>query len=283
MTTLLPPWPVLDPLLLGWLQEDWGRGDWTTQGLFPGDSPQVTAEILLKEDGLICGLPIVARIFKLADASISFIPLVAEGSRCHNRTIVARLEGDAVPILMAERVALNILQRLSGISTLTERYVAQLVGSPCQLTDTRKTTPGLRILEKYAVRVGGAINHRLGLDDAVLVKDNHISAAGSITQAVKRIREHLPHLISIEVECELLAQVQEAYELGITMILLDNMTPAQLQASVQWIAGRLPLEASGNITLDNLAEVAKTGVNFIATSAPMTRSRWLDISLNFNE
>ncbi|WP_287131004.1 carboxylating nicotinate-nucleotide diphosphorylase [Candidatus Cyanaurora vandensis] len=278
---MLPPWLVLDPLLLAWLREDWGRGDLTTLGLFGGETPLARAQVLLKEPGVICGLSVLARVFTLTTADIQFTPLVAEGTYCADRTAIARLQGPAPALLMAERVALNLTQRLSGIATLTRTYVEALQGTTARLTDTRKTTPGLRILEKYATRIGGATNHRLGLDDAVLLKDNHIQAAGSIHLALQRIRPRLPHLIAVEVECETLAQVEEALACGVDMILLDNMQVDQLRAAVQFVAGRVPLEASGNVTLANIAAVAQTGVDFIATSAPITRARWLDISLDF--
>ncbi len=278
MITPLPPWLILDPLIEQWLREDWGRGDRTSAGLFLTHNPTVQGQIFLKEAGLICGLPLAARIF--AKVGCTLTPTVAEGSLCTARTIIAKVTGTAQEVLMAERVALNILQRLSGISTLTDHYVTGLKNTPVRLTDTRKTTPGLRILEKYATHCGGAVNHRFGLDDAVLIKDNHISAAGGVTAAIERIREHLTHLMPIEIECETLSQVQEAFTVGVDMILLDNMTPEDLTICAQWIQRRVPLEASGNITLENLAQVAQTGVQFIATSAPITRSRWLDISLD---
>jgi nicotinate-nucleotide pyrophosphorylase (carboxylating) len=278
---MLPPWLVLDPMLDSWLREDWGRGDWTTASLFPSAGPPIEATILLKESGVVCGLPLAARILQRVDPAVQSHPLVAEGDSCKTQTPLMLIQGSPAAILMAERVMLNLLQRLSGIATTTRTYVDILAATPCRLTDTRKTTPGLRILEKYAVRTGGGVNHRLGLDDAVMIKDNHIVAAGSITEAVRRIRQHLPHLISIEVECETLDQVQEALALNVDMLLLDNMTIPQLQEVVQLVQGRIPLEASGRITLDTLLEVAATGVDYIATSAPMTRSRWLDISLDF--
>lgn len=277
----LPPWLVLDPWLEAWLREDWGRGDWTTAALFDQTPPLVEAQLLLKEPGMVCGLPLAGRVLALTGAGLTFTPWVQEGTRCPDRTVLAQIQGPAPAILMAERVMLNLLQRLSGVSTLTSTYVEALTGTSARLTDTRKTTPGLRLLEKYAVRVGGGTNHRLGLDDAVLLKDNHIAAAGSITAALGRIRAQLPHLIAIEVECETLAQVEECLALGVNMILLDNMTPAGLRAAVSLVAGRVPLEASGNVTLENIAQVAQTGVDYIATSAPITRARWLDISLNF--
>ncbi|WP_245395635.1 carboxylating nicotinate-nucleotide diphosphorylase [Anthocerotibacter panamensis] len=278
---VLPPWLVIEPLLRQWLTEDWGRGDWTTASIFPQESPPTQAQLLLKQPGVVCGLPIVARIFTLVDPQIHTQALIVEGKSCLAGTVLARLEGPASAILMAERVALNILQRLSGIATLTRRYVEALAGTGVFLTDTRKTTPGLRLLEKYASRVGGATNHRLGLDDAVLIKDNHLLACGGVTPALRKARAQIPHLMRIEVECETLAQVEEALAAGADMILLDNMTIPGLEKAVALVARRVPLEASGNVTLENLQAIAQTGVDFIATSAPITRAPWLDISLDF--
>jgi nicotinate-nucleotide pyrophosphorylase (carboxylating) len=249
-------------------------------GLFSGSNLATKGTILLKEPGVIAGLPIVARIFQLADPTIVLKSLVAEGTAHPVRTPIAMVEGPVAEILMAERVALNLVQRLSGITTATRRYAEALSGTTAKLTDTRKTTPGLRILEKYASRVGGAVNHRMGLDDAVMLKDNHIEAAGSIQKAVAQVRSAIPYPVTIEVECESLEQVQAALEASVDTIMLDNMGIKAMQQAVKLIAGKVTLEASGNITLENIRAVGEVGVDFISTSAPITRSSWLDISLD---
>jgi nicotinate-nucleotide pyrophosphorylase (carboxylating) len=279
---MLPHPLLLDPLLRQWLQEDWGRGDLTTMGLFSRSTLSKKGTILLKEPGVIAGLPIAARIFQLTDPAIVLNPLVAEGTTHSLRTPIATVEGPVAGILMAERVALNLVQRLSGIATATRRYAEALSGSTAKLTDTRKTTPGLRILEKYASRVGGAVNHRMGLDDAVMLKDNHIEAAGSIQKAVAQVRSAIPYPVTIEVECEALEQVQAALETCVDTIMLDNMGIEAMKEAVKLIAGKVTIEASGNITLENIRAVGEVGVDFISTSAPITRSSWLDISLDLH-
>jgi nicotinate-nucleotide pyrophosphorylase (carboxylating) len=280
-TAILPTRLVLEPMLRSWLLEDIGRGDRTTQGLFT-DKVVGVAEWVVKEDGVIVGLPIAAQVFKLLDAEIVITPLVQEGEQCQVGTIIARIEGDVAALLIGERVALNLTMRLSGIATMTRRYVALIADLPTQLVDTRKTTPGLRLLEKYATQVGGAVNHRLGLDDAVMIKDNHIQAAGGIKKAIARIRETMPYPLTIEVETASLPEVKEALEYGADIIMLDNMAVLEMKEAVQLIrefSHRVKIEASGNITLNNLRFVAETGVDYISTSAPITRSSWLDLSM----
>ncbi|MBW4652733.1 MAG: carboxylating nicotinate-nucleotide diphosphorylase [Kaiparowitsia implicata GSE-PSE-MK54-09C] len=278
----LPPWLVLDPLLLQWLQEDIGRGDRTTQGLFPMSAPHGQAQWICKEAGMMAGLPIAARVFEKVDAGVVFTPAVAEGNWCEPGQAIAQLQGPLDALLMGERVALNLAMRLSGIATATHRYVAHIAQHPAQLVDTRKTTPGLRLLEKYATRVGGAMNHRAGLDDAVMIKDNHIQAAGGIKPAIALIRAQMPYPLTVEVETETLEQVEEALQHGADIIMLDNMSLLQMTQAVQVIrqmGDRIKIEASGNITLDTIQAVAETGVDFISTSAPITRSTWLDLSM----
>ncbi|MBC8122506.1 MAG: carboxylating nicotinate-nucleotide diphosphorylase [Gemmatimonadaceae bacterium] len=271
---------LLDPLLAGWLQEDWGRGDRTSEALFDEDGPPARGNILLKEPGLVAGLPLLPRLFRLIDSQVECVSVVAEGSPCASRTVIATLYGPVRSLLMGERVALNLLQRLSGVATHTHRYVERLEGYKARLADTRKTTPGLRLLEKYAVRVGGGVNHRFGLDDAVMIKDNHLLAGGGIAATVARARARVPFPTPIEVETESLQQVEEAVACGVDIIMLDNMPPDQMEQAVRLIAGRAIVEASGNITLDTLESVASTGVDYISTSATITRATWLDISLD---
>jgi nicotinate-nucleotide pyrophosphorylase (carboxylating) len=281
MTTPFPHPLVLDPLLTQWLQEDWGRGDRATQALFGQDLPLAQGIFLLKEPGVIAGLPLIERVFHLIDQRVKCRLEVQEGMVCPVRTVVAVVEGPAQALLMGERVTLNLLQHLSGVATMTHRYVERLAGTQTRLVDTRKTTPGLRILEKYAVTVGGGLNHRFGLDDAAMIKDNHILAAGSITEAVKQVRAQIPFLAPIEVETETLEQVEEALACNVQVIMLDNMTATLMEAAVKLIAGKALVEASGGITLETLATVAATGVDYISTSATITRAPWLDISLDF--
>ncbi|HIK28539.1 MAG: carboxylating nicotinate-nucleotide diphosphorylase [Oscillatoriaceae bacterium SKW80] len=282
INVVLPPWLVLDPLLQSWLLEDMGRGDRTTQSLYIGEVPIGRAEWQLKESGAIAGLPIASRVFHLLNSKVKFTATVAEGEWCNPGQVIARIEGPIDALLMGERVALNLVMRLSGIATLTRIYIEKISDLPAQLVDTRKTTPGLRLLEKYATRVGGAKNHRLGLDDAVMIKDNHIAAAGSIGNAIARIRAQIPFPLTIEVETETLAQVEEAIAHKADIIMLDNMPLELMRQAVTLIRAsdqNIKIEASGNITLETIRAVAQTGVDYISTSAPITRSTWLDLSM----
>lgn len=276
----LPPWIVLDPLLHHWLLEDIGRGDRSTQGLQLAQNGK--AVWISKERGIIAGLTLASRIFYLLEPSTIFTPLIADGETAEKGQTIAEIEGPLECLLMGERAALNIVMRLSGIATLTRKYVEVMADLSTQLVDTRKTTPGLRILEKYAVQIGGAVNHRMGLDDAVMIKDNHILAAGSITNAIAQLRHSIPYPLTIEVETSNFSQVAEAIASGANTIMLDNMTLEEMKRAVELIRREKPhidIEASGNITLDNLRLVAKTGVDYISSSAPVTRSTWLDLSM----
>lgn len=278
---VLPPALVLDPLLQNWLLEDIGRGDRTTQALFATDTTR-TAQWIVKEPGIIAGLPLAARVFQLLDAQVQFTPTATEGEWCDRGKVVAQITGSMAALLTGERVALNLAMRLSGIATATSKYVETIADLPTQFVDTRKTTPGLRILEKYATQLGGAVNHRMGLDDGVMIKDNHIAAAGSIGQAITQIRARIPYPLTIEVETESLAQVEEALQHRAEIIMLDNMPLDLMREAVQLIRAthdRTKIEASGNITLETIRSVAETGVDYISSSAPITRSTWLDISM----
>jgi nicotinate-nucleotide pyrophosphorylase (carboxylating) len=281
---ILPPWIIIDPLLQNWLQEDIGRGDRTTQGIFTATIAKIEASWIAKEAGTIAGLPIAARVFKLLDDNANFIPTVAEGTIVAKGEKIAKVEGNAAVLLMGERVALNLAMRLSGIATATKRYTEIIADLPTKLADTRKTTPGLRIFEKYATQVGGGINHRMGLDDAVMLKDNHIQAAGGIEKAIASLRGTIPYPLTIEVETENLAQVKEAIDCGADIIMLDNMPVEMMREAVELIRSRgdrIKIEASGNITLETIRKVAETGVDYISTSATITRSSWLDLSMRF--
>lgn len=278
---VLPPFLVLDELIQKWLVEDIGRGDRTTQGLL--SSIEVgQAYWVVKEAGIIAGLPIAARVFQVLDATVVFAPLVKEGQWCKQGQSVAKISGSLAALLMGERVALNLAMRLSGIATATRRYVDRIGDLPVQLVDTRKTTPGLRLLEKYATQVGGAVNHRMGLDDGVMIKDNHIAAGGGIKAAIAQIRNRIPYPLTIEVETETLEQVKEALQQGADIIMLDNMDLDLMRQAVLEIrqkSDRIKIEASGNITLETIRAVAETGVDYISSSAPITRSTWLDLSM----
>lgn len=278
----LPPWIVLDPLLRSWLLEDIGRGDRTTNSLLAADVTVGAAKWIAKAPGVIAGLPIAARVFQLLNEKVSFAPMTDEGAWCEPGQVVAEIHGSLDALLMGERVALNLGMRLGGIATLTYRYVERIADLPAQLVDTRKTTPGLRLLEKYATAVGGAINHRMGLDDAVMIKDNHIAAAGGIGEAITRIRSQIPYPLTIEVETESLEQVKAALEHEADIIMLDNMPLDMMRQAVELIRQQdrgVKIEASGNVTLDTIRAVAQTGVDYISSSAPITQSKWLDLSM----
>ena len=285
--TVLPPWLIIDPLLQQWLAEDIGRGDWSTQAL--GLTLVGKARWVSKQTGVIAGLPIAARVFQLLDPTCQFQGLENEGQTVQAGTVVAEITGDLGNLLTGERVALNLAMRLSGIATLTQAYVQAMpkarfapAAFPAQFVDTRKTIPGLRLLEKYASRVGGAINHRLGLDDAVMIKDNHIQAAGGITNAVRTVRQNIPYPLTIEVETSNLTEVQTAIAASVDIIMLDNMGLEDMASAVKLIRQANPLiriEASGNVTIETLPSIAATGVDYISSSAPITRSPWLDLSM----
>lgn len=279
---MLPNWIVLDSLLKSWLIEDIGRGDQTTRGLGDIANEKGGAYWVAKEEGVVAGLPVARRVFSLIEAEGSFRQKVNEGMKVSPGTVIADVDGQLGTLLTGERVALNLAMRMSGIATATRRFVDLIEDLPAQLVDTRKTTPGLRILEKYAAFIGGAQNHRMGLDDGVMIKDNHISAAGGIEAAIGRMRSRIPYPITIEVETESLDQVKEAIECGADIIMLDNMSVDNMRMAVEVIrkvSPRIKIEASGNISLNTIRGVAETGVDYISSSAPVTRSPWLDLSM----
>jgi nicotinate-nucleotide pyrophosphorylase (carboxylating) len=267
---------TLERLAYAALAEDVGEGDVTTEAVVDADATG-SALILLTEPGVVCGLGIVEAVFHALDEDVEVEALVDEGSLVESGTAVARLSGPLRAILTGERTALNFLGRLCGIATLTRRYVDAVEGTGVVILDTRKTTPGLRVLEKHAVAVGGGRNHRLGLDDGVLIKDNHLRAAVSIREAVESAREatHLP----VEVECDTIEQVSEALDAGADAILLDNMTPDGLLAAAVLVRGRARLEASGGVALENVRAIAETGVDEISIGALTHSARSLDVSL----
>jgi nicotinate-nucleotide pyrophosphorylase (carboxylating) len=258
------------------LAEDVGAGDVTTEATVPEDAFG-SAGLLVKEPGVVCGLVPAETVFRALDPDIRFVAFRADGDLVETPAVVARVEGSLRAILTGERVALNFLGRLSGIATLTRRYVDAVEGTGVAVLDTRKTTPGLRALEKHAVAAGGGTNHRFGLDDAVLVKDNHLRAAGSIAAAVDLLRDATD--LPVEVECDTLDQVSEALDVGVDAILLDNMTLDELREAVALTKGRARLEASGGVSLDTIRAIAETGVDEISVGALTHSARSLDVSL----
>lgn len=279
---MLPSWIVLDDLLTRWLKEDIGRGDRTTDGLAELMDVGGQAYWVAKEDGVVAGLPVAKRVFSLLESGAAFRAEVAEGDHISQGTKIASISCQLSTLLTGERVALNLAMSLSGIATMTRQYVDVISDLPTQLVDTRKTTPGMRLLEKYAAFVGGAQNHRMGLDDGVMIKDNHIAAAGGIGKAITYIRKRIPYPITIEVETENLEQVAEALAHDADIIMLDNMALETMETAVSKIRAaneRIKIEASGNITLETIRAVAETGVDYISSSAPITRSPWLDLSM----
>jgi nicotinate-nucleotide pyrophosphorylase (carboxylating) len=264
------------------LAEDVGDGDHSTLASIPADARN-RARLLVKDEGVLAGVALARLIFAEVDSALEMNELLPDGSRVHRGDVAFTVAGPARSILTAERLLLNCMQRMSGIATLTARLTARLAGTNARLLDTRKTTPGFRICEKWAVLIGGGVNHRYGLFDMIMLKDNHVDYAGGITAAVQSTREYLRSTgrqLQIEVETRTLAEVQEALEVGgIDRILLDNMSPAQLREAVQLVAGRVPTEASGGITEAALPEIAATGVDFISVGALTHSAPILDLSL----
>lgn len=273
-------WFNLDEKITQWLSEDMNNGDITTDSLIDEDSVSI-AEIIAKENGIIAGLELVKRVFLLLDSGIIFEELVKDGASLHRGDTIARITGRTRNILKGERLSLNLLQRMSGIASETAKYAEALKGFNTRLVDTRKTTPGLRMLEKYAVRIGGGYNHRFNLSEAVLIKDNHVQASGSIEEAIKRARKNIPHTMKIEIEVETLEQFEEALNNKADIIMLDNMDTSTMKKVVSKNNGRAILEASGNIDLKRLREIAETGVDVISVGAITHSVKALDISLKF--
>ncbi|MBR4058132.1 MAG: carboxylating nicotinate-nucleotide diphosphorylase [Oscillospiraceae bacterium] len=271
----------LDALLTAALQEDVGTGDITTESCIPPEAVS-RGRFLAKEDLVLCGLDVAKRVFALTDPTLNFTSLRRDGELVKKGEYFAEVSGCSRSILTGERVALNLMQRMCGIATRTAQAVSAVAGTKTRIVDTRKSTPGLRVLEKYAVRVGGGSNHRFNLSDGVLIKDNHISAAGGIREAIAAVRQNAPHTLRIEVETETLEQVDEAIGSGADIIMLDNMDNETMRIAVQRIAGRALTEASGNMGERDLRAVAETGVDFISVGALTHSVRSSDISLKFN-
>jgi nicotinate-nucleotide pyrophosphorylase (carboxylating) len=262
------------------LREDMPEGDVTSESLVPPEA-RSEAYFLAKEDGVLAGLGVAARVFLRIDPSMIFIERFKDGAAFRQGDKLARIKGPTLALLEGERTALNFLQRLSGIATATRRYVDAVAGTKARILDTRKTTPGLRLLEKYAVRTGGGTNHRTSLSDMVLIKDNHLRFVGSVAEAVRRARAKAPRGIRIEVEAASLLQVREALAAGADWIMLDNMPLETMSQAVGFAGGRVPLEASGNMTLDRVRAVAETGVDYISVGALTHSARAVDISMDF--
>ncbi|WBL33123.1 carboxylating nicotinate-nucleotide diphosphorylase [Sinirhodobacter sp. HNIBRBA609] len=281
MTATLPDF-ILEPLVRAALTEDLTpMGDVTTRAVIPAGT-RYAARLNAREAGVVSGMQIAAIAFRLVDPGLKVETLVADGQPCAPGQTLMTIEGDAGSILMGERVALNFAGRLTGIATMTAAFVAQTRGTKARVTCTRKTTPGLRVVEKMAVAHGGGSNHRFGLSDAILIKDNHVAAAGGIRAVLEAARAARSHMMRIELEVDSLAQLEEALEVGgADVILLDNMDTPTLHKSVALNAGRVVLEASGNMRLERIAEVAATGVDYISSGALTHSARTLDLGLDF--
>lgn len=245
------------------LEEDIGPGDVTTDSIVP-PGLRVTGQLIAKERGVVAGILVMKRVFELLDPGINFHVFVKDASCVHPGDIIAMVKGSGRALLKGERVALNFVQRMSGIATLTHRFVKAVSHTHAKILDTRKTAPGLRLLDKWAVRLGGGMNHRFGLYDMVLIKENHIAAAGGITNAVNKVKQKTKGSVPIEVETKNLEEVKEAMTLPIQRIMLDNMDVVTIQKAVEMVCGKIPLEASGNISIENVVEVAETGVDYIS-------------------
>jgi len=276
-------WQKIDPVIRGALVEDLDtKGDVTTEGVIP-DHWAGVGTLISRARGVICGLPVAERVFRMIDKDLRFHMQVDEGILVENGVVLASVEGKLAGILKGERTALNFLQRLSGIATLTRSYVSAVAGTRTTVLDTRKTTPMLRYLEKYAVIRGGGMNHRFGLYDMVLIKDNHIDAAGGISQAIDKIlaaQQEIKEKMFIEVETRTLDDVREALQKPVQRIMFDNMDTETMRQAVKLVNGRMETEASGNITMGNAGEMARTGVDFISVGALTHSPPALDISLN---
>jgi len=275
-------WKQVELIVNNAIAEDLASGDVTTEALIR-PALEGRASILVKKDGVLAGIDVAKEVFRQVDSSLRFKALVRDGARVRKGQVVTTIQGKVASILKAERTALNFLQHLSGIATETARYVDAVSGTTAVVTDTRKTIPGLRLLEKYAVRAGGGHNHRLNLGDGILIKDNHLAALGSsgveLGQAVKKARKSAPSKMKVEVEVESVGQAREALSAGADIIMLDNMKLQDMRRVVKMVKGRALLEASGGITLDNVRSVAETGVDLISVGALTHSAKALDISL----
>ena len=270
-----------DSIIFACFDEDMPYGDITTESVI-SDGTFAEGYFIAKDNGVICGLEIATRVFELSGGNVELIYLVNDGDEVTKGQKIAQIKGDAKSILKGERTALNLMQRASGIATATAKAVKAVEGTPAKITDTRKTMPGLRLLDKYAVKMGGGYNHRTGLSDGVLIKDNHIAAAGGIANAVAAARKNIPHTLKIEVETETMEQIEEALKAKADIIMLDNMNNEEMKKAVELIGGRAITEASGNMGERDLKSVADTGVDIISIGALTHSVKALDISLKFS-
>lgn len=273
---------VYDDILKLALREDIGTGDITTESTIAADAT-ITGDFISRVDGVVCGTFVAARCFELVDPTVVFAPIKKEGEAVKAGESIATVSGNARSILTAERTALNMMQRMCAIATTSAYYNDLVKDYPATVVDTRKTTPGLRALEKYAVKTGGCGNHRFCLSDGVLIKDNHIKAAGGVTAAIRAARQNVPFVLKIEIECDTLEQVKESVEAGADIIMLDNMTPEQMTQAVNFINGRALVEASGNMHKRDIREVAACGVDIISIGGLTHSVAAMDISLEFRE
>ena len=264
--------------IYAFLKEDWGTQDWTAASV---PDRFMEARVVAKAGLVLAGLPMAVRVVRAVDPQVSVALETQDGDEVASGTVVMRLAGSSRSILMAERVMLNLLQRLTGTATLTRAFVVAVQGTRARILDTRKTTPGLRLLEKYAVRASGGHNHRYSLSDGVLIKDNHIAACGSITEAVRRVRARVPHTINVEVETDTLAQVEECLACGVGVIMLDNMDLVTMRQAVALIDGRAIIEASGGVNLQTVRSIAETGVDIISVGALTHSAKACDIGMDW--
>jgi nicotinate-nucleotide pyrophosphorylase (carboxylating) len=269
-----------DALIETALKEDMPQGDITSENIIPADS-ESEATILAKEEGVLAGIDVARKVFSKIDPSIIFKKNLNDGQKFRKGQTLATIQGSSISLLKGERIALNFLQRMSGIATTTQKFVLMLQGTETKILDTRKTTPGLRSLEKYAVRMGGGVNHRFNLSEMVLIKDNHLRIVGSISQAVKSARESIKPGVRVEVEATSIEEVQEAVQSGADMIMLDNMPKEAMKEVVKRVKGKVPLEVSGKVSLRRVKEIASLGVDFISVGSLTHSYKSVDISIEF--
>lgn len=267
-----------DPLILQALQEDITSEDITTNAVMP-EAKKGQVQLICKQDGIVAGLDVFARVFELLDNTVQTERYCEDGDAITSDQLMAAVTGDIRVLLSGERVALNYLQRMSGIATYTNSIAGLLKGTKTKLLDTRKTTPNMRVFEKYAVKVGGGYNHRYNLSDGVLLKDNHIGAAGGVKEAIRMAKQYAPFVRKIEIEVENLEMVREAVDAGADIIMLDNMSPEEMKKAVKWIDGRAETECSGNVTRENVERLVNIGVDYISSGALTHSAPILDISL----
>lgn len=271
---------AIDSVIEAALKEDLPRGDITSESIIPEES-RSEAILLAKEEGVLAGMDVVRRVFAKIDTDVEFTKTKEDGQRFSAGERLAVIRGSSISILKGERTALNFLQRMSGIATTTWRFVQALEGTKTKILDTRKTTPGLRALEKYAVKMGGGENHRHNLSEMVMIKDNHLKLVGSISEAMQRVKERIEPGIKVEVEATTLDEVKEAVRSGADMVMLDNMSVESMREVVGWVKGKVPLEVSGKVSLDRVGEIAALGVDFISVGSLTHSYRSVDISIEF--